>query len=90
MLRRDTVVSGSVSMLYTAASSPSFFFSCNVDEGDEKGGKQNRNEKKARKALSKVGLKPIGPVSKVTVKKSKQVCASTGILFRGIWRLLLG
>ena len=37
------------------------------------GGKQNRSEKKARKALLKLGLKPVTQVSKVTVKKSKQV-----------------
>ena len=39
------------------------------------GGKQNRSEKKARKALLKLGLKPVTQVSKVTVKKSKQVRA---------------
>ena len=43
--------------------------------GGAVGGKQNRNEKKARKALLKLGLKPVPSVAKVTVKKSKAVSA---------------
>lgn len=35
--------------------------------------KQNRLEKKSRKALSRLGLKPVGGVVKVTIKKSKHV-----------------
>ncbi|ESO12534.1 hypothetical protein HELRODRAFT_105393 [Helobdella robusta] len=35
--------------------------------------KQSRSEKKARKAMSKFGLKPIPGVSRVTVRKSKSI-----------------
>ncbi len=34
---------------------------------------QNRNEKKSRKALQKLGMKPIPGILRVTVKKSKNV-----------------
>lgn len=37
------------------------------------GDKQNRGEKKSRKAVAKLGLKHIGPVSRITVKKTKSV-----------------
>merc|ERR1712189_99823 len=33
--------------------------------------KQSRSEKKARKAMSKLGLKPVTGVSRVTIRKSK-------------------
>ena len=32
-------------------------------------GTQNRNEKKCRKALIKVGMKPLGGITRVTLKK---------------------
>lgn len=35
--------------------------------------KQSRSEKKSRKAMLKLGMKPITGVSRVTVKKSKNV-----------------
>lgn len=35
--------------------------------------KQSRSEKKSRKAMLKLGMKPIPGVSRVTVKKSKNV-----------------
>lgn len=38
-----------------------------------KGGKQSRSEKKARKAMSKLGLKSIAGVSRVTIRKSKNI-----------------
>merc|ERR1719267_88403 len=37
-------------------------------------GKQNRAEKKSRKAISKLGLTPVPGILRVTVKKSKSVC----------------
>jgi len=37
------------------------------------GGKQNRAEKKARKALSKLGLRQIPGILRVTVKKAKNI-----------------
>ena len=43
--------------------------------GDAGDSKASRMEKKTRKALLKLGLKPVTQVSKVTVKKSKQVRA---------------
>lgn len=39
-------------------------------EGDKQ---QNRNEKKSRKAMQKLGMRPISGVIRVTVKKSKNV-----------------
>lgn len=41
------------------------------DDSPEK--QQNRNEKKSRKALQKLGMRPITGVVRVTVKKSKSV-----------------
>ena len=49
------------------------------DEDDAEGGdgsgrsKQSRSEKKSRKAMLKLGMKPILGVSRVTVKKSKNI-----------------
>ncbi|KAF8369684.1 hypothetical protein HHK36_017033 [Tetracentron sinense] len=43
-------------------------------EGDASGrSKQSRSEKKSRKAMLKLGMKPIPGVSRVTVKKSKNI-----------------
>merc|ERR1711982_50258 len=45
-------------------------------EGDDKKdgpGKQNRSEKKSRKAVSKLGMKPVPGIVRVTVKKSKNI-----------------
>ncbi|CAN6300907.1 unnamed protein product [Urochloa humidicola] len=43
-------------------------------EGDASGkSKQSRSEKKSRKAMLKLGMKPITGVSRVTVKKSKNI-----------------
>ena len=36
-------------------------------------GKQSRSEKKARKAMVKLGLKPFPGITKVTIKKSKNI-----------------
>merc|ERR1711868_348078 len=43
--------------------------------GDEAANKakQSRSEKKARKAMSKLGLKPVTGVSRVTIRKSKNI-----------------
>merc|ERR1719223_2567722 len=35
--------------------------------------KQNRNEKKSRKAMQKLGMRPVPGILRVTVKKSKNV-----------------
>ena len=37
------------------------------------GGKQSRSEKKARKAMLKLGMKPVAGIVRVTVKKSKNI-----------------
>ncbi|CAL0321578.1 unnamed protein product [Lupinus luteus] len=43
-------------------------------EGDASGrSKQSRSEKKSRKAMLKLGMKPLTGVSRVTVKKSKNI-----------------
>ena len=38
--------------------------------------KQSRSEKKSRKAMSKLGMKPVPGIIRVTVKKSKNVSAA--------------
>ena len=45
------------------------------EEGAEEstGGKQNRSEKKARKAIQKLGMKPVPGIHRCTVKKSKNI-----------------
>ena len=43
------------------------------DDDDGKGGKQNRAEKKARKAMQKLGMKPVSGIKRVTVKKAKNI-----------------
>jgi nascent polypeptide-associated complex subunit alpha len=41
--------------------------------GEELSAKQNRNEKKSRKAMQKLGMRPVPGILRVTVKKSKNV-----------------
>merc|ERR1712012_520341 len=43
------------------------------DKGEGGAGKQNRSEKKSRKAVQKLGMKPVPGISRVTVKKSKNI-----------------
>ena len=38
-----------------------------------KAAKQSRSEKKARKIMSKLGLKPVPSVNRVTIRKSKNI-----------------
>jgi hypothetical protein len=45
----------------------------NADAGAAASGKQNRAEKKSRKAILKLGLKPVSGIKRVTIKKSKNV-----------------
>merc|ERR1712070_1097575 len=43
-------------------------------EGESSGkGKQSRSEKKSRKAMAKLGMKPVPGIIRVTVKKSKNI-----------------
>eukprot|EP01114_Cavostelium_apophysatum_P004260 TRINITY_DN1444_c0_g1_i1.p1 TRINITY_DN1444_c0_g1~~TRINITY_DN1444_c0_g1_i1.p1 ORF type:complete len:231 (+),score=76.04 TRINITY_DN1444_c0_g1_i1:79-693(+) len=44
-----------------------------TEEGGAQGGKQSRSEKKSRKAMQKLGLKPVTGIMRVTIKKSKTV-----------------
>ena len=44
-----------------------------VSEGGKARGKQNRSEKKARKAMQKLGMKPVPGIVRVTVKKAKNI-----------------
>ena len=46
----------------------------NLEGGDSAKGKQNRSEKKSRKAIAKLGMTPVPGILRVTVKKSKAVC----------------
>merc|ERR1711966_582352 len=44
------------------------------DDGEGKGrSKQSRSEKKSRKAMQKLGMKPVPGIIRVTVKKSKNI-----------------
>merc|ERR1711907_905037 len=44
------------------------------DDGDAKGrSKQSRSEKKSRKAMQKLGMRPVPGIVRVTVKKSKNI-----------------
>jgi len=43
------------------------------DKKDAKGGKQNRSEKKSRKAMQKLGMKQVPGILRVTVKKTKNI-----------------
>merc|ERR1712188_199946 len=47
----------------------------NEDSDGESGGKgkQSRSEKKSRKAMAKLGMKPVPGIMRVTVKKSKNI-----------------
>jgi hypothetical protein len=60
-----------------------------AEAGDEES-KQSRSEKKARKAMSKLGLKTINGVSRVTIRKSKnvRVCVFFGGRGWGICRIV--
>jgi nascent polypeptide-associated complex subunit alpha len=44
-----------------------------VGKGEEGRGKQSRSEKKSRKAMQKLGMKPVSGIIRVTVKKSKNI-----------------
>ena len=44
-----------------------------ADGDDDDSSKQNRSEKKARKAMQKLGMKPVSNIVRVTVKKSKNI-----------------
>lgn len=53
-------------------------------EEGERRGKQSRSEKKSRKAVQKLGMKPVPGVMRVQIKKSKNVGGSgEGSLDRG-------
>ncbi|MDG2769784.1 nascent polypeptide-associated complex subunit family protein, partial [Vibrio parahaemolyticus] len=41
--------------------------------GGAEGSKQSRSEKKSRKAMLKLGLKPVTGVSRVTIKRTKNI-----------------
>merc|ERR1712217_617600 len=43
------------------------------DGKKDEGAKQNRSEKKSRKAVQKLGMKPVQGIVRVTVKKSKNI-----------------
>merc|ERR1712187_50646 len=45
----------------------------NADGAGEGGKKINRAEKKSRKVMSKLGMKPVPGIARVTVKKSKNI-----------------
>ncbi|GMH70315.1 hypothetical protein TL16_g05379 [Triparma laevis f. inornata] len=44
-----------------------------VEGGAPEAGKQNRSEKKSRKAMQKLGMRPVAGISRVAIKKSKNI-----------------
>lgn len=46
---------------------------CCPADGASGRGRQSRSEKKSRKAMQKLGMKPVPGVGRVTIKKSKNV-----------------
>jgi nascent polypeptide-associated complex subunit alpha len=42
-------------------------------DGDGSRGKQSKMEKKSRKAMAKLGMKPVSGITRATIKKSKAV-----------------
>ncbi|VDK41097.1 unnamed protein product [Taenia asiatica] len=44
-----------------------------ADAGDDTASKQSRSEKKARKAMSKLNLKPVPGICRVTIRKAKAI-----------------
>ena len=51
-------------------------------DGEDAGpGKQNRSEKKARKAMQKLGMKQVAGITRVTVKKAKNVISCFHFLY---------
>jgi len=75
---------------------------CPAAAGEEGGarGKQSRSEKKSRKAMQKLGMKPVPGVMRVQIRKSKNVsasaaaaassgagCTSQHSSWRAVWRV---
>ena len=51
----------------------------NAEGGDDPSkAKQSRSEKKSRKAMQKLGMKPVPGIMRVTVKKSKNILFAIG------------
>ncbi|GAU40355.1 hypothetical protein TSUD_319670 [Trifolium subterraneum] len=50
-----------------------FVYSKLKHKGGTEGSKQSRSEKKSRKAMLKLGLKPVTGVSRVTIKRTKNI-----------------
>jgi len=45
--------------------------------GATEGSRQSRSEKKSRKAMMKLGMKPVTGVSRITIKRAKNVLFSS-------------
>jgi nascent polypeptide-associated complex subunit alpha len=46
---------------------------CDADGDDDRRGKQSRSEKKSRKAVQKLGMKQVPGITRVQIKKSKNI-----------------
>lgn len=70
---------------------PRFCFKSNTVQGGDASGrsKQSRSEKKSRKAMLKLGMKPVTGVSRVTIKKSKNVSSPLPFFFLLMIRFLI-
>lgn len=50
-----------------------------ADDGTPSRSKQSRSEKKSRKAMQKLGMKPVPGITRVTIKKSKNVSVAKAL-----------
>jgi len=48
--------------------------------GATEGSRQSRSEKKSRKAMMKLGMKPVTGVSRITIKRAKNVSQNTNLI----------
>ena len=55
-----------------------------AEDGTPSRSKQSRSEKKSRKAMQKLGMKPVPGISRVTIKKSKNVRPALLAHWRGL------
>lgn len=60
-----------------------------TEDAGDKATKQSRTEKKSRKAIQKLGMKPVSGIVRVTVKKSKGVCYKRTRAFNDFFSLKL-
>lgn len=70
---------GMAAFSYQAIIDPFFICALPLEDGGSRS-KQSRSEKKSRKAIQKLGMKPLPGVMRVTIKKSKNVSGPVAYL----------